>query len=111
MPPTPAEAPEAKRRKVARSRGSIALFVGVGVVFIAFTLFLLFRVGKQVGATEASVEVSASVATPAAPSAVAAPALSVGGSADFARTRDSATKGAGGAPNRRTRDVFRKPGF
>src|SRR5262249_30348641 len=113
VPPTPPEAPLAKRRSRARSQRAIALFVGGGVVFIAFTLFLLFRIGRQV-ATEPSVSaqrVSTPVATAATASAITEPPEPAQGSGGFAGTHPSTSKGAGGAPAHRTREVFRKPSF
>ena len=46
--PTPAEAPDAKRRTAARWRGAIVLMAIAAVAFAIFALLMLLRVGHQV---------------------------------------------------------------
>jgi hypothetical protein len=51
-PTTPAEAPQAKRRKAARSRGTTALIGSAAIAFSVFAGMLLARIGRQVQAVE-----------------------------------------------------------
>jgi predicted anti-sigma-YlaC factor YlaD len=47
-PPTPAEAPHAKRRTAARWRGWIVLMVATAIVFAIFAVLVLLRLRHQV---------------------------------------------------------------
>src|SRR5579859_2461901 len=126
-PPTPAEAPEAKRRTAAKSRGSVALVFAAATGFVLAALVLLYRVGRQVGeprivpvmATEPVAE------PPAAPvsqnlrvitwgandAGTSALALDGGGPSppESARVAPSPTP-TGPSRRRAPREVFRKPG-
>ena len=124
-PPTPAEAPQAKRRTAARSRGSTALVFAAAAGFVGAALILLFRVGRQVGGYEPTVD-SLAPSEPAAPpprslEAETPPVATWGGSASNDTGAASAIADAGAkvapterkrGPGRRApREVFRKPGF
>jgi hypothetical protein len=111
-PPTPAEAPQAKRRTAARSRGSIVLIVAVIGAFVVSVLFLFFRVGRQVGGGELAVA-SLRGSTPVAPGSPVAPSMPVRQAPEL---RDAAAGApapsvAPSARSRPPREVFRKPGF
>ncbi len=111
-PPTPAEAPAAKRRTAARSRGSGALISAAVVAFVAAAFTLLFRLGRQVGQNEPGVATSGGAALVAA---------TVGGSSDPVAKpeatpvpKDAGADAMGGAAGVRPRpssEVFRTPGF
>jgi hypothetical protein len=105
-PPTPAEAPQAKRRTVARWRGTVAVMMVASAAFVVFALLLLLRVGRQVGAGEttavvlvASIPEAHSIDLPEPVSLPEAGAPSV------------APSGRPGIRNRRPTEVFREPGF
>jgi hypothetical protein len=104
-PPTPAEAPQAKRRTAARSRGSVVLILALVAAFVVTVLLLFFRIGRQVRGGE---PVVASLAASIAPIRPAPPTDEpVGG------TPEAADAGTKAAPNKKrpAREVFRKPGF
>ena len=119
-PPTPAEAPQAKRRTAARSRGSIVLILAVVVGFVVTVLLLFFRIGRQVGGGgPGAMSLAASVpVAPASPPPSAAPrppadkepvrATPDAGETDGSLVQPSGTPGVRSRP---TREVFRKPGF
>jgi hypothetical protein len=121
-PPTPAEAPQAKRRTAARSRGSTALIFAAALGFVGAALILLLRVGRQVGGYEPAV-VSLAPSEPAAPPSrplEAAPVATWGASGpNDAGAPSAIDAGAKGPPTERKRgpgrhaprEVFRKPGF
>jgi hypothetical protein len=114
-PPTPAEAPQAKRRTAARSRGSIALVVSVVVAFVVSVLLLFFRVGRQVRGIE-PVVASLVGSIPVAPGSptLQAPSRPDGAAQASSEMVDAGASGPVGKPGVRsppTRDVFRKPGF
>jgi hypothetical protein len=117
-PRTPAEAPQAKRRTAARSRGSVVLVGVVAVGFVVFMLLLIMRIGKQVGAVEpavGSLEVSVPVASASPPRAVAPPPTAVLGThphaADAGPALSAPSGWAAGVRGKPAREVFRKPGF
>ena len=105
-PPTPAEAPEAKRRTAARWRGSVVLMMVVSTAFVVFALLLLLRVGRQVGAGDptgaalvASIPEARSISLPEPP---------------FLPEAGVPSTVPSGHPvirNPRPTEVFRKPGF
>lgn len=115
-PPTPAEAPEAKRRTALRSKSSIILMMAAVAALLFFALSLFSRVGRQVSGT------APAAATPAAPAqvvygreALLSPGLPWEGRRNQA-THDAGALGPGnsGAPSGRphpSSEVFRKPGF
>jgi hypothetical protein len=114
-PPTPAEAPQAKRRTAARSRGSIVLVVSLATAFVVTILLLFFRIGRQVGGV-APVALSLVGSIPVAPGSPPPPILRPdGGPPNASAAADGAVPsvpvGAPGVRRRPPRDVFRKPGF
>jgi hypothetical protein len=117
-PRTPAEAPQAKRRTAARSRGSVVLVAVVAVAFVVFVLLLVMRIGKRVGAVEPAIgplEVSVPVASASPPRGVEPPPLAVLGThphaADAGPALPVASAQVAGVRGKPGREVFRKPGF
>jgi hypothetical protein len=105
-PPTPPEAPEAKRRTAARSRGSLVVMLAASIAFVVFALLMLFRVGRQVGAAEPAAGVLVSASPVVWPFASAgAPATPEAG------VPSRPAPGASTGRNRRPPEVIRKPGF
>jgi hypothetical protein len=107
-PPTPAEAPQAKRRTAARSRGSIALILALVAAFVVSVLLLFFHVGRQVQRGEPvalSLGVSVVQVRPVPPAAESVPGVPE--VADAA----PAASGLPAVKRRPAREVFRKPGF
>ncbi len=115
-PPTPAEAPQAKRRTAARSRGSIVLLLAVVAAFVVSVLLLLFRVGRQVGGVE-PVVASLVGSVPIGPSTLPRPAATLDAGANAmieladAAAATSGDSGTTVGRRRPAREVFRKPGF
>jgi hypothetical protein len=110
-PPTPPEAPNAKRRTQAQWRGTVLALVAAAAAFGGFILFLLLRVGRQVGAVESA---PASLVVPVVASTEVARASSVVATESMGGTEAGAPSATGSAaPGRPRRDseVFRKPGF
>jgi hypothetical protein len=112
-PPTPAEAPQAKRRTAARSRGSIVLVVAIVGAFVVSVLLLFFRVGRQVRGVEPVVAslVGSVPVSPVHPSVADGGARAVPIAGDDAAPAGVPEAGAAGARSRPAREVFRKPGF
>jgi hypothetical protein len=106
-PPTPAEAPQAKRRTAARSRGSVVLVLAVVAAFVVSVLLLFFRIGRQVRGGE---PVVASLAGSVAPIRPAPRAEPVRGGPEVADAAPLAS-GPPAVKKRPNREVFRKPGF
>ena len=105
-PPTPAEAPEAKRRTAARWRGSVVLMMVVSTAFVVFALLLLLRVGRQVGAGDPTTAVLVASIPEARSIRLPEPA-----SLPEAGVPSAAPSGRSVIRNPRPTEVFRKPGF
>jgi hypothetical protein len=110
-PPTPAEAPQAKRRTAARSRGSVVLILALVAAFVVSVLLLFFRIGRQVRGGE---PVVASLAASVAPIRPAPPADEPVGGTPEAPDAGGGRKAApsnSSTKKRPARELFRKPGF
>ena len=114
-PPTPAEAPEAKRRTAARSRGSIILLMVAVSAVLVFAISLLSRIGRQVGETGPTVAAPApTVPTGNQASTLPSPVPreeETGRTTADGGTPSRGAPGASSVRSRPTSEVFRRPGF